>query len=244
MFLLVLSFVAGCLTVAAPCVLPLLPVIIGGSLVDPSRQKASPTWVRPTIITASLALSVLAFSLLIKATTLLIGVPPVVWQIIAGGIVIAMGVYYIRPLWWAQLAARSYIHSNKQLTTASTHSGAGGAILTGAALGPVFSSCSPTYALIIATILPATFWLGLLYLIAYVIGMSLTLLLIALLGQTFIVRLRKLSSPSTTIKTIIGVLFILVGLGVVFGLDKQLQTFVLNNGWYDPISNLETTLRR
>src|SRR3990167_6176774 len=32
MALLVISFIAGILTVLAPCVLPLLPVIVGGSL--------------------------------------------------------------------------------------------------------------------------------------------------------------------------------------------------------------------
>jgi cytochrome c biogenesis protein CcdA len=34
MLLLLISFIAGILTVLAPCILPLLPVIIGGSLSD------------------------------------------------------------------------------------------------------------------------------------------------------------------------------------------------------------------
>jgi cytochrome c-type biogenesis protein len=50
MLLLLISFIAGILTVLAPCVLPLLPVIIGGSLSGNTKQKS-----RPYIIAASLA---------------------------------------------------------------------------------------------------------------------------------------------------------------------------------------------
>jgi len=45
-----LSLVAGVLTVLAPCVLPFLPVIVGGSLGHGSRR-------RPYLIAASLAAS-------------------------------------------------------------------------------------------------------------------------------------------------------------------------------------------
>lgn len=47
-----------------------------------------------------------------------------------------------------------------------------GPVITGAALGPVFSSCSPVYAYIIATILPGSFAEAMAYIIAYVIGLA------------------------------------------------------------------------
>ena len=53
--------------------------------------------------------------------------------------------------------------------------------MVGLSLGPVFSSCSPTYAIILAVILPASFLTGLLNLFAYVLGLSIALLVIALL---------------------------------------------------------------
>jgi cytochrome c-type biogenesis protein len=243
MILLILSFIAGVLTVAAPCVLPLLPVIIGGSLLDDNQDKDKNSWLRPVVIAASLAVSVLVFTLLIKATTLLLGVPQVVWQVISGGIVIVLGFYYLFPVTWAKLAAGSFVRSNMLLSKAYKRKNLGGAILIGAALGPVFSSCSPTYALIVATILPTSFVQGLVYLIAYSVGMSVTLLLIAFLGQAFIVRLRWLSNPAGWLKKIIGFSFLLVGIAVVLGLDKDLQSFVLGQGWYDPISNFEQRLR-
>jgi cytochrome c-type biogenesis protein len=245
MALLVLSFIAGVLTVAAPCVLPLLPVIIGGAVVDAAKDKPARQWLRPALIAASLAVSVVAFSLAIKGTTALLGVPQGVWQILSGVIVVLLGVYFLWPHLWEVIALKLGVanRSNAALGKAYQRRGWAGTVLIGAALGPVFSSCSPTYALIVATILPVSFGEGLAYLVAYALGMSMTLLLIAYVGQAFVVRLRWLANPNGWFKRVVGALFILVGLAVIFGLDKDLQAFVLERGWYDPISGLEQRLR-
>lgn len=244
MALLLLSFVAGVLTVAAPCVLPLLPVIIGGSLVEAGKDKPQRQWLRPLLVAASLAVSVVVFTLLIKATTALLGVPQIVWQIISGGLVILLGLYYLRPALWEPISNGSglFARSNKLLGKAYAIKGNGGALLVGAALGPVFNSCSPTYALIVATILPVSFAQGLAHLTAYAAGMSATLLLIAYFGQAVVAKMRWLANPSGWFKRTVGILFIAVGLSVIFGLDKQFQAFVLERGWYDPIGRFEQRL--
>ena len=244
MALLLLSFVAGVLTVAAPCVLPLLPVIIGGSLVEAGKDKPQRQWLRPLLVAASLAVSVIVFTLLIKATTALLGVPQIVWQVISGGLVILLGLYYLRPALWEPISNRGglFARSNKLLGKAYAVKGNGGALLVGAALGPVFNSCSPTYALIVATVLPASFVQGLAQLTAYAAGMSATLLLIAYFGQAVVTKMRWLANPSGWFKRTVGILFIVVGLSVIFGLDKQFQAFVLEQGWYDPIGRFEQRL--
>jgi len=244
MALLILSFIAGVLTVAAPCVLPLLPVIIGGSLLESKQDKPDRQWLRPLVIAISLAASVVLFTLLIKASTALLGVPQIVWQVVSGLIVSALGVYYLWPHGWEKISNGSglFQKSNGLLGKAFKHKGLGGAILIGAALGPVFSSCSPTYALIVATVIPRSFVEGLVYLLAYGAGMSATLLLIAYVGQAVVAKLRWLSNPAGWFKRVIGILFIIVGLFVLFGIDKKIQAYVLEQGWYDPISNLEHRL--
>jgi cytochrome c biogenesis protein CcdA len=249
MALLILSFIAGVLTVAAPCVLPLLPVIVGGSLVggQPGRSEDQERrWLRPVVIAASLAVSVIIFTLLIKATTTLLGVPQMAWQLISGIIVLVLGIHFVWPHGWDFISVRSGLsnRSNSLLNRAYRHQGVLGAVLIGAALGPVFNSCSPTYALIVAAVLPATFAQGLVYLVAYAAGLSATLLLIAFAGQYFVQKLRLLSNPGGWFKRTVGVLFIIVGVAVIFGLDKSFQSFVLERGWYDPISGLEERLRR
>lgn len=241
MALLILSFIAGVLTVAAPCILPLLPVIIGGSLVEAGRDKPQKQWLRPLIIAISLAASIVVFTLLIKATTALLGVPQIVWQVLSGVVVLLLGINYLWPHGWEKLSASSglFIRSNAALGKASQQKGFLGAILIGFALGPVFSSCSPTYSLIVATVLPASFIQGLFYLLAYAIGMSITLLLIAYLGQVFVAKLRWLANPNGWFRRLVGILFISVGVMVILGMDRKLQAYILERGWYDPIGNLE-----
>jgi cytochrome c-type biogenesis protein len=241
--LILLSFVAGVLTVAAPCVLPLLPVIVGGSIVrsDMDDERAQRQWFRPVVIAASLAISVVVFTLLLKATTALLGVPQLVWQLVAGGIVLLVGLTMLFPALWERIMTASGLQNraNARLDSSYRRGGIGGDILLGAALGPAFSSCSPTYALIIAAVLPVSFAEGFVYIVVYAAGLAIALLLIAVLGQAFARRLGWLSSPSGWLRRAIGVLLIIVGIAVILGLDKQFQSFVLEQGWYDPIQNFE-----
>ena len=236
------SFLAGILTVAAPCILPLLPIVIGGSF-NASRNAALK---RALYISIGLAISVITFTLLLKATTALLDIPSYVWQYISGGVVIVLGVQMLFPNFWLKIASKVGLEAkgNQALAKASQKTGAGGALLTGAALGPVFSSCSPPYAFIVAAALPASFFTGLIYLIAYALGLSLTLLGIAALGQKLTSRLGWLVSDKGIARKVIAALFILVGLMVIFGLDKKLQTYILDQGLYAPIQSLEDKLRR
>lgn len=241
--LAIVSLLAGVLTVAAPCVLPLLPVIVGGSIVaDGDARRAR--W-RPFVIAASLAVSVIVFTLLLKATTALLAIPPQVWQVISGVIVILLGVNLLFPALWERLSTRLGWgdRSNRALDASVQRQSVGGDILTGAALGPVFSSCSPTYALIVAAVLPVSFAEGLLYVTLYAIGLALPLLLIALAGRSAARRLGWLADPRGWFRRSMGVLFIIVGVIVIVGADKALQTLILDLGWYDPIADLEGVLQ-
>ena len=244
--LLLLSFVAGVLTVAAPCVLPLLPVIVGGSIVrtDTDAAVAERQWYRPVIIAASLAVSVVVFTLLLKATTAFLGIPQFVWQVIAGGILVIFGLTLVFPRLWEHVMAATGLQNraNAALDRSHRRGGVGGDILLGAALGPTFSSCSPMYALILATVLPVSFAEGVLYIVAYAIGLAVTLLLVAYLGQAFARKLGWLSNPRGWLRRTVGILLIVVGLAVIFGLDKQFQAFWLEQGWYDPIENFEESI--
>lgn len=242
MLLLILSFVAGALTVLAPCILPFLPIILGGSLAGDSPKSRQ--WLRPLVIAGSLSVSIILFTLLLKFTTALLGVPTYVWQWISGSIVLLLGVNFLWPRIWETVSLKTGLseRSNRGLSGAFKLKGFGGPILIGATLGPIFSSCSPTYSLIVATVLPASFIRGFVYLLAYAAGMSATLLAIAYLGQAFTLKLKNLSNPNGWFKRLVGITFIVVGLMVLFGLDKKLQAYVLEQGWYDPIGNLERRL--
>lgn len=227
MVFLALSFLAGILTVFAACVLPLLPVIIGGSLSAGGERR------RMYVIAGSLALSIIAFTLILKASTALIGIPEEFWRYISGGIIIALGILMVFPAIWAKLPGinRLNIGSNKLLSAGYQRGGITGDALMGAALGPVFASCSPTYFIILATVLPATPALGVLYLTAYSAGLALALLAVAILGEKLVNRLGITLDPSGTFFRSIGIILVIVGLLVLTGYMRKIETWAVERGF-------------
>lgn len=243
------ALIAGVLTTLAPCVLPLLPVIVGGSLAPtpapvPSAAVSGPVIVatkvptvlgerqRALVIVTSLGASVFAFTLALRASTALIDIPASTWAVLSGGLLIALGFVQILPSSWDRIAGRFELaaRSNRLIRPDRNVRGRTGAVLTGAALGPVFSSCSPLYAYVVATVLPASLSRGLVLLTAYVLGLAGTLLVIALLGQRAIRRLRWAANPHGWLRRVVGALFILVGLAVLTGADRDLQAWLVQHG--------------
>jgi cytochrome c-type biogenesis protein len=170
-----ISFVAGILTILAPCVLPVLPVILAGSLTEKK-------WWYPYVVTLSLALSIVIFTVLLKASTVFIDIPSSFWKYVSGGILIFLGAIYIFPHIWSKIV--EVFRFSKASSNLSAAQDIGNpfsrAIVTGAVLGPVFSTCSPTYTLLLATIFPVSFIAGIGYTFIYALGLSLMLTIIAI----------------------------------------------------------------
>src|SRR4051812_35023753 len=97
MFLFLLSFVAGILTVLAPCTLPLLPVIVGESVAGGHSRN------RALVVIGSLGASLLLFTLLLKVSSAFINVPPSVWSWISGTLIVFFGIVTVFPHLWDTL---------------------------------------------------------------------------------------------------------------------------------------------
>ena len=227
MFFLLLSFFAGVLSVFAACVLPLLPVIVGGSLMTGGSRR------RMYVIVGALALSIVAFTLLLKASTALIGIPESFWRYLSGGIIAALGIFILFPKLWAKVPGVNALNrsSNQLLSAGYQKGGFWGDALMGVALGPVFASCSPTYFIILATVLPAQPLLGFTYLVAYAIGLSLALLLIAILGEKLVARLGVTLDPEGKFYRGIGALLLIVGVLVLTGWMRNIETWFVERGF-------------
>lgn len=221
---LVGALVAGVLTTLAPCVLPVLPVVVGGSVASTAHARA-------LVVTASLGLSVVAFTLLLKVSTVLIGVDPQVWNVVAGGLLVGLGLAGLFPTAWDRVSVSLGLQrrSAERLVSARRREGFAGSVLTGAALGPVFTSCSPMYGYVVVTVLPARPAYGLLLLVLYVVGLCVTLLAIALLGRRVLARTGWLADPHGWLRRSLGAVFVVVGLLVLTGLDRDLQTWLIAN---------------
>lgn len=236
--LLVSSFIAGMFSILAPCVITLLPVMMARGA-DGRRPRS------PVYVIAGLAGSIVLFSILLKSTTLLLGVPQGVWTALSGGIVLVFGITMIFPGLWERLALtlRLPVAAQQNLARVSGRRGRVADVVLGASLGPVFSACSPTYALIVASILPATPLVGLTYLLAYVAGLALLMGVVIRFGRSVLVRLSWGIDPHSMFHKIMGVVLVLIGLMILTGFDKVIISYLVSHGLFDWQVNLESSIQ-
>lgn len=222
------AFVAGLLTVLAPCTLTLLPITLGGS-VGGSKWK-------PLIVSLSLGVSVILFTLLIKMGGALLDldgdlisdVPENALRIFSGAIIILFSLTMLWPNLWTKIAVALKLYKSDELIGKSSKvDGFWGSVLLGFALGPVFNSCSPTYILILSVVLPAKMSVGILALLAYTLGLVLFLLVIGYGGRTVVNKLRFMANPNGWFKKVLGILLLLVGVMIIFQWDKLFADWII-----------------
>ncbi len=236
MLLFFISFIAGVLTVLAPCTISLLPVIVGGNIAEGHSNK------RAFVVTISLGVSVILFTLLLKVSSLFINIPQAFWQIFSGVIIFLIGLSMIFPALWEHIPflGKLNVGSNRLLATGYQKKNIFGDIIMGAALGPVFSTCSPTYFIILATVLPKSIGAGMIDLLAYTVGLCGFLLVISILSQKAIQKLGWASNERGWIKRTIGAIFLILGLLIIFGFDQKLE-LALSNHLFD-VTTIEQKL--
>lgn len=105
--------------------------------------------------------------------------------------------------------------------------------MTGAALGPIFSTCSSTYFIVLASVLPVRPVLGFVYLVAYSCGLALALLIVTFAGQKILKKLNLVADAYGMLKKSISVLFIIIGFLIITGIDKKIEAQILQLGYFD-----------
>ncbi|MBA3789326.1 redoxin family protein [Patescibacteria group bacterium] len=219
MALFLIALLAGVLTVISPCVLPLLPIIVGGSLAGGRSIR------RILTVTLSLGASVFLFTLLLKVSTAFINVPAAFWSIFSGGLIIIIGLILLFPRLWDKVpfVAKMNLRSNKAMSAGFKKQTFLGDVIVGASLGPVFASCSPTFFILLATVLPVSISAGIADILAYIAGLCFSLIVVSFVGQTIMAKLGIASDPNGWFKRGIGILFIVVGIAIITGFDKILE---------------------
>ena len=188
--------------------------------------------------------SLMLFTILLKASTLLIDIHPKFWDYFSGGVLVLFGITLLFPKVWSWFVIATGIEKKSQesLQNAAAKEGIWWPIGIGAALGPVFSSCNPTYSLLLATVLPLDITSGLVGLAAYFVGLGLILLLVTLFGRSILGKFSFFANPNGVFRRILGIVIIIVGIFISLGTIKQLQTWVVENGNFSFIANLEEKL--
>lgn len=237
--IILISFFSWILTVLAPCVLPLLPVILWGSLAGKSKK-------RPYIIIASLIVSLFLFTIILKASTILIDIDPSFWEYFAGWLLVLFSITLIFPRVWTKLMHITGIErfSQNSLESANQREWIGWPIALGAALWPVFSSCNPTYTILLATILPASITQGLIGLLSYFIGLWIILLLIVHFGRSIIGRFAFFSNPNGIFRKVLGIIILIVWILVLTGYIKKIETYIIEKNVFINTNMIDNKLNK
>jgi cytochrome c biogenesis protein CcdA len=218
-----LAFLAGALSVLSPCVLPLLPIMLGSA--------ASEHRLAPAALAAGLSLSFVVIGLFVATVGFTAGLDTGFFRLVSAVLLIAVGTLLLVPL--AQAAAAGGPVSNwvdGQFGGFAAH-GLGGQFLLGLLLGAVWSPCvGPTLGA--ASILAAKGEnLGevALTMVAFGIGAAVPLIAIGLLSREALSRWRgRLMEAGKGGKVLLGGVLIAIGLLVATGLDKRLETFLVD----------------
>jgi cytochrome c biogenesis protein CcdA len=217
---LALAFAAGLLSILSPCVLPLVPIVLGAAVTAHALGALA--------LAAGLAISFTALGLLLALVGYGIGIDLGVFRFGAAAIMVVLGAILVVPSWQAQLATAGGPISSwmDRRFGGFASSGLAGQFAIGLLLGAVWSPCvGPTLG---AASLLASQGHNLpqvtLTMAAFGIGAALPLILLGLLSRTTLMRARaRLMSAGKLGKMAFGAAFILIGVAIVSGADRRIE---------------------
>jgi cytochrome c-type biogenesis protein len=220
-----LALLAGALSVLSPCVLPLLPIVLG--------TAASAHRLGPLALAIGLALSFTVIGLFVATVGFAMGLDTDVFRAISAVLLIGVGLVLLVPKLQEQFALAAAPVSNwaGSYTDNFTPGGLAGQFGLGLLLGAVWSPCvGPTLGA--ASLLAAKGEdLGqvALTMLAFGIGAALPLMLLGFLSREARMRWRgRMMETGKVGKTLLGLLLVAVGLLVATNLDKRLETVLVD----------------
>lgn len=222
---LALAFLAGILTMLSPCVLPLIPIILGTAQ---SKHRLG-----PAALGLGLAMSFTLVGLFVATIGFAIGLDGDLFRTIGGVMMVLVGGLLLLPMAQRSLAAAgspltAWVHGPMQRLE---ERGPFGQAAMGLLLGLVWAPCvGPTLGA--ASVLAAqgeNLGLVTLTMLVFGVGAALPLVLIGLASRPVLTRLRsRLSGAGQVGKVILGGLLMSMGLLILSGLDRSLETWLVD----------------
>ncbi|KAB2939499.1 MAG: sulfite exporter TauE/SafE family protein [Hyphomicrobium sp.] len=219
------ALLAGVLSTLSPCVLPLLPIVLATAV---GEHRLG-----PLALATGLAISFVAVGMFIATIGYGIGLDAGFFRTFAALLLIGIGVILLVPQLQTQFATVAAPIGGWAESSFGSFSTGGlhGQFALGLLLGAVWSPCvGPTLGA--ASVLASQGKdLGQvsLVMLAFGLGAALPLLLLGLFSRDTMLRWRgRLSGAGKGGKLVLGSLLIAVGLAIVSGFDKRLETAIID----------------
>lgn len=244
--LLVFAFLSGIITILSPCILPVLPVILAGSVKGGK--------IRSLGIVSGFIISFTLFTLTLTAIVQAFGIPVDILRIVAVVIIISFGLILIVPRFhewfgtiaWkiARLGKRGKTGELKNSREKPAIAGYMSGLPVGFSLGLVWTPCvGPIMASVISLALTEKLDAGAAFItLAYAMGTSIPMLAVMLGGRALLNRVPFLIKNTEKIQKIFGILMIVVAVSIGFGWDRQFQSAILRvfPGYGTGLTSIET----
>jgi len=221
-----LAIVAGLLSTLSPCVLPLIPILIGSAVLAHRLG--------PFALAAGLGLSFALVGTLLASVGVAVGLEQAALRNLGAGIMLLFGAILLTPALQARFAAAATGVSNagQRLLDRITPEGLWGQFSVGLVLGVVWSPCvGPTLGGAIALASQGEHLVQVGAVMAlFGLGAALPLVVLGGVSRPAMQRLRgRLLAVGHHGKTVLGGLFLLLGALILSGLDKQFEAWVLQH---------------
>jgi cytochrome c biogenesis protein CcdA len=213
-----LALLAGVSTVASPCVLPVMPILLGTSVNQPGRT-------RPLVIVAGFIVAFTGFALLLGAVSSVVHLAQEALRNTAIAMLALSGVLRLWPAPYDWLVRQLQQVWQRWRPAAATmpvaRSGHGAAFVLGMSLGAVWTPCAgPVLASILALVVRAqdpawSAWL----LSSYAVGAAIPMLAIIYGGQLATRQVRLLARHAQRLQQLFGALVVLTALAIYLQYD-------------------------
>lgn len=216
----IFAFLAGTLSILSPCVLPLVPVVLGTAV---SQHRLG-----PAALAAGLAISFTAIGLFVATVGFSIGLDGGVLRGAAAVLMLLIGAVLAVPSFHARFATSAGPVGNwvDQRFGGFSSTGPGGQFGVGLLLGAVWSPCvGPTLGA--ASVLAArgeNLVQVALTMAIFGIGAAVPLLLLGALSRETMLKWRgHIASTGGWLKTALGIVLIVVSAAILTGVDKAIE---------------------
>ena len=221
--LLLFAFISGLVTILAPCIWPLLPIIFSASATGGRAKSLG--------ISLGIVISFAIFTLTLSYLVSIFKFDPDILRTFAVIILTFLGLSLIIPALTGRLEVLfSKLSGLIQVKTGNQRGGFWPGLLTGFSLGVVWSPCAGPILSTIAT-LSATRAVNfgiVLVTLSYITGVFVVLMLFSLGGNTILTRSKLLSKYTAAIQRVFGIVIILTAFSIYTNYDKVLQVKLLD----------------
>ncbi|MBI5018690.1 cytochrome c biogenesis protein DipZ [Candidatus Gottesmanbacteria bacterium] len=219
--LILFAFLGGLITILSPCILPILPIVLSGSVTGGKR--------RPMGVVTGFIVSFTFFTLFLSVIVRATGLSADVLRVTAVVVIALSGISLLVPSFQIaveKLLSRLAAFAPKQNTNDGFLSG----VLVGMSLGLIWTPCvGPILASIIT--LAATSSVGVnavIITLSYALGTAVPLLAITMGGRSLLTSHPWLLANTPRIQKAFGVLMLITAVAIYNSWDRSFQTYILD----------------